>query len=85
MLFPIKVVDIELSQSIPTFEGLDKYMGLRGLVRLHGVPLGYVDAPIALGKCSATTLGKLILDRYSWEIIAQLIRNGLASPQRSTR
>lgn len=83
MLFPIKVVDIELSQAIPTFEGLSEYMGLRGLVRLHGAPLGYVNAPITLGRCSSQTLGKLILDKHSWEIISHLIRNGLASPQRS--
>lgn len=83
MLFPIKVVDIELSQSVPTFEGLDKYMGLRGLVRLHGVPLGVVNAPVTLGQCSSMTLGKLILDKYKWEIISHLIKNGLASPQRS--
>ena len=83
MLFPIKVVDIELSRPIPTFEGLEKYMGLQGLVRLHGVPLGYVNAPISLGKCSEATLGKLILEEHDWTIIFQLLKNGLASPQRS--
>lgn len=83
MLFPIKVVDIELSRPIPTFEGLEKYMGLQGLIRLHGVPLGYVKAPITLGKCSAATLGKLILEEHIWPIIFQLLKNGLASPLRS--
>jgi O-antigen biosynthesis protein len=83
MLFPIKVVDIELSKPIPTFEGLEKYMGLQGLVRLHGVPLGYVKAPISLGCCTAETLSKLILEQHSWSIICQLLKNGLASPQRS--
>ena len=82
MLFPIKVVDIELSQPIPTFEGLENYMGLQGLVRLHGVPLGYVKAPISLGCCTAATLGKLILEQHSWAIICQLLKNGLAAPQR---
>ncbi|NJM99315.1 MAG: hypothetical protein HC800_21195, partial [Phormidesmis sp. RL_2_1] len=65
MLYPIKVVDIELTQPIPTFEGLDQYMGLQGLVRLHNVPLGYVKAPISLGRCTAATLGKLILEHHS--------------------
>jgi O-antigen biosynthesis protein len=83
MLYPIKVVDIELSQPIPTFEGLETYMGLQGLVRLHGEPLGYVKAPISLGRCTAATLSKLILDQHSWAIISQLLKNGLASPQRS--
>lgn len=84
MLYPIKVIDIELSQPIPTIEGLDGYMGVQGLVRLHGVPLGYVKAPISLGKCTAATLSKLILEEHNWAIICQLIRNGLASPDRPT-
>ncbi|WP_017299506.1 glycosyltransferase family 2 protein [Nodosilinea nodulosa] len=83
MLYPIKVVDIELSQPIPTFEELEGYMGLQALVRLHGVPLGYVKAPISLGRCTANTLSKLILEQHSWAIISQLLKNGLASPQRS--
>lgn len=83
MLYPIKVVDIELSQPIPTLEGLETYMGLQALVRLHGVPLGYVKAPVSLGKCTAATLSKLILEQHSWAIINQLLKQGLASPQRS--
>ena len=83
MLYPIKVVDIELSHTIPTFEGLENYMGLQGLVRLHGVPLGYIKAPISLGHCTAETLSKLILEHLSWPIISQLLKNGLASPHRS--
>ena len=82
MLYPIKVVDIELSQPIPTFEGLETYMGLQGLVRLYGVPLGYVKAPISLGRCTAATLSKLVLEQHSRAIICQLLKNGLASPQR---
>jgi O-antigen biosynthesis protein len=82
MLYPIKVVDIEISQPIPTFEGLANYMGLQGLVRLHGVPLGYVKAPITLGGCTAATLSKLILEQHSWAIVCELLKNGLASPQR---
>ena len=83
MLYPIKVVDIELSHAIPTFDGLENYMGLQGLVRLHGVPLGYIKPPISLGHCTAETLSKLILEHLSWPIISQLLKNGLASPQRS--
>jgi GT2 family glycosyltransferase len=83
MQFPIKVVDIELTRPIQSFEDLDGYMGLQALIRLRGVPLGYVKAPITLGCCSAETLGKLILEKYSWEIVAQLLKNGLASPERS--
>ena len=83
MLYPIKVVDVELSQPIPTWDGLEQYMGVQALVRWHGVPLGYVKAPISLGRCTAATLSKLILEQHSRAIISQLLKNGLASPQRS--
>ena len=81
MLYPIKVVDIELSRPIQTVEGLDGYLGLKGLIRLHGVPIGYVNAPVTLGHCTAETLSKLILEQHSWGIICQLLKNGMASPQ----
>ncbi len=80
MLAPIKVLDLELSQPLPTLTGLAGYMGFRGIVRLHGVPLGYVDRPIVNGGCSAASLGKAILDQYSWAIVEQTLRQGLASP-----
>ena len=79
MLHPIKVVDIELSQPIATVDGLSGYMGLQGLVRLHGVPLGYVKAPVSLGECSSATLGKLIVEQLGSKIIDQLLKNGLAA------
>ncbi|HEY9877822.1 MAG TPA: glycosyltransferase [Leptolyngbyaceae cyanobacterium] len=81
VLYPIKVIDIELSRPIPTVEGLEGYMGLQALVRLHGVPLGYVKAPISLGRCTAETLGRLILEQHRNALLCQLINQGLASPQ----
>lgn len=82
MLYPIKVVDIELTTPIPSYKDLEGYMGILGLVRLHGVPLGYVRAPISLGCCTATSLSKLILEQHSNNIICQLLKNGLASLER---
>lgn len=82
MLYPIKMIDIELSQPLSDLENLDGYIAVKGLVRLHGVPLGYVQAPVSLGRCSAQTLSKLVLENYSWAIISELLRNGLASPDR---
>ena len=82
MLFPIKIVDIEITQSVPTFYDLKDYVGLRALVRLHGVPLGYINAPITQGHCQSDALGKLILEKYSWAIVCELLKNGLASSER---
>ena len=81
MLYPVKVIDIELSQPIPTLTGLEQYMGLQGLVRLQGAPLGYVKAPISFGRCSAARLSQLILEQQGEAIICQLLKSGLASPQ----
>ncbi|MBE9100502.1 glycosyltransferase [Vacuolonema iberomarrocanum] len=82
MLYPIKVIEIELSQSIPDVDKLEDYIAVKALVRLHGVPLGYVQAPVTLGQCSSQTLSNIILEQSSWAIIAQLLKNGLASPDR---
>lgn len=80
MLYPIKVVDIELSRPLETLEGLEGYMSVQGLVRLHGAPIGYVKAPIANACCTAELLSKLILEHHSWGILSHLLQNGLAAP-----
>ncbi|MGB7441931.1 MAG: glycosyltransferase [Coleofasciculaceae cyanobacterium] len=79
MLYPIKVVDVELSRPLTTIENLEGYIALKGLVRLHGVPIGYVQAPITNGYCKAEALSKLILEQHSWKIINILLQNGLAA------
>lgn len=79
MLHPIKVVDVELSQPIATLEELDGYRFVQGLVRLHGVPIGYVKAPIAVNRCEASTIAQLVLKQHQQKIIRQLLVNGLAT------
>ncbi|NES41971.1 glycosyltransferase, partial [Moorena sp. SIO2C4] len=80
MLYPIKVVDIELSRPLTTLDGLDGYIAVKGLVRFHGAPIGYVQAPITNGYCTAETLSKLILEGHSETIINRLLYNGLSLP-----
>lgn len=79
MFSPIKVVDIELCRPLTDVENLENYVALKGLVRLHGVPLGYIQVPPKLGICKAEDLGREILNKYSWQIIEHSLRNGLAS------
>jgi GT2 family glycosyltransferase len=74
----IKVVDIELSRPPTTIEGLNGYVALRGLVRLHGTPIGYVQVPVSGGRCAAAAVNKAILDQHNWAIIRHLVRDGLA-------
>ncbi|HEY9902566.1 MAG TPA: glycosyltransferase [Candidatus Sericytochromatia bacterium] len=80
MLYPIKVVDIELSRPLTTIENLEGYIELQGLVRLHGTPIGYVKVPVAAGRVSAKTLSKFILEEHRDSIVTRLLQNGLACP-----
>lgn len=75
----IKVVDIELSHPLASIDNLDGYEKLKGLVRLHGKPIGYILLPVVGDRVSATALHKAILGQHSWNIIHQLLRNGLAA------
>jgi len=70
---PTKVLDIELSQPIVTLEGLAGYGSLQILVRLHGVPIGYVKLPLAEDHCSASSLAEAIVEQQSEAIIRHLV------------
>ena len=83
MLYPIKVADVELGEPIKTLTGLEDYMGLQAIVRLHGVPIGYVNAPVSNGCVDGTVLINLILEQHSRAIIKCLLQNGLASPHKN--
>jgi O-antigen biosynthesis protein len=76
-LHPIKVIDIELTQPIVTLENLADYQRVQALIRLQGVPLGYITAPIVNQCCDAKTLEQLILEYHSSKILQQLLANGL--------
>ena len=85
LLYPIKVVDWELSQESPTLTGLEGYMGLQALVRLQGVPLGIIQAPITAGICPKQILIKGILEQYSDKILPFLLLNGFLSQSEGLR
>lgn len=78
--YPIKVVEIELSQPIQALTGLQGYQGARGLVRLHGIPIAEVNIPLYAGCCDAQRLSQLILEQHRWAIMQQLLINGLTAP-----
>jgi GT2 family glycosyltransferase len=79
MFHRIKVLDIELSHPPVDIEGLEGYATLKGLVRLHDIPLGYVQLPITNGRCSAALLRKTILEQHHWAILTHLLQNLLAT------
>ncbi|MBW4459918.1 MAG: glycosyltransferase [Nodosilinea sp. WJT8-NPBG4] len=83
-MHPIKVVEIELSQPIPTFDDLEGYAAIQGLIRLYGTPLGYVKAPVSSRRCTATTLRKIIAEQYSSSIFTSMLEQGRASASELT-
>ncbi|MBM2832869.1 MAG: putative glycosyltransferase [Candidatus Brocadiaceae bacterium] len=74
---PIKVMDIELSSPILSVEGVNGYELLQVLVRLHGVPIGYVKIPVTQGICTSAVISKAILEKLSHAIIRHLLCDSL--------
>ena len=80
MFKPIKVIDVELSQPLNDIENLEGYQMLKGLVRLYGSPLGYIEVPLKDGRCTAATLDRAIFDTHSWPIMRYFLNNRLSTP-----
>ena len=77
-MLPIQIIEIELSQPLPSLTDLAPYSTLRGLVRLHGRPIGEIQLTAHQGKCSSRTLAEAILSNYSSAIARELVRLRLA-------
>ena len=76
MYKPIKVIDIELSNAITDMGCLDGYASVQGLVRLHGIPLGYVRVAVTDGCCQRSAIVKAILDEFETVIADHISLNG---------
>lgn len=76
----VKVSDIELSNPATTCTELQGYDSLRGLARLHGVPVGYVNLPARDKLYSPGALKKAILDQNGSAVTRHLLHDWLAAP-----
>ncbi|HEU4325548.1 MAG TPA: glycosyltransferase [Roseiflexaceae bacterium] len=75
----IKIIAVELSLPLANLAGLDGYSAVRALVRLHDVPLGYVNVSITHGRCDAEALRAAIQDQIGWPLLREhLVRMLLA-------
>ncbi|NEV62206.1 glycosyltransferase [Thiorhodococcus minor] len=77
MTHPIKVIDLELTAPLTDVTGLDGYQGLLAIVRLRGAPIAYLRAPVTLGRCSAATLGRRLVETIRPDLARALARAGL--------
>jgi GT2 family glycosyltransferase len=73
-------MDVELRPPIEDIQGLDAYKAVKALIRLHGVPIGYVNVPLHQGRCTAANLSRAILKEHGRIIIRHLVRKGLSAP-----
>jgi glycosyltransferase involved in cell wall biosynthesis len=74
----IRVLDID-ADSIPTeLDGLEGYAGIRGLVRLHGAPLGYIEVPVVNGRVSGKAIRRAVLRLHHWPLIRHKMNDALA-------
>jgi GT2 family glycosyltransferase len=77
-------MDVELSCPLTTLEGLDGYTTLRGVVRLHGAPIGYINVPVINGRCLAHDLSQAVLTQQYPALVKQLLWERLgALPSRA--
>jgi len=80
---PVRMDDVELSKPLPELrpgrgeQGLP-YGSSICIVRLHGQPIGLIEAPLPAGGLAPTALAALIGERLSSELRRHLAEDGLA-------
>src|SRR5215208_5957363 len=70
---PIKVIDIDLKDTLTGLESLADYETVQLLVRLHDEPLGYVTIPTQRLQCLDSMISEAILESYTAVIADWLI------------
>lgn len=75
-----RVVDVELSSLAEDILGLDDYFRAQALIRLHGVPLGYLRLPVTNGRVTANALVAAAVEQHGREIMRHLLIDLLAGP-----
>lgn len=83
MFIPKKVIDIEITRPLESLAGLEEYAQAHAVVRLHGVPLGYVKLGMGSSRPSKGSAMEIILKHHSHSIIRALVEERLkAAPLR---
>jgi O-antigen biosynthesis protein len=77
MFKPVKIIDIELSEPLASFDNLHGYEFVGALIRLHGTPVGKIKIRVTNGCCSKAEIANVILKEHSKAIIFHLLSEGL--------
>lgn len=65
----IKIVDLELTRPPDRLQGLEGYGEVQVLVRWHGVPVGYLHAPVSGGECPTRGLVEAATRQFHWSLL----------------
>jgi len=76
----IKVADVELGVPPEPLGDVDVYQALRAMVRLHGVPIGYVEVPLFGASFTGADLRRVILRRLAEPLIRHHLMDMLQNP-----
>jgi glycosyltransferase involved in cell wall biosynthesis len=79
MLYPIKLVDIEIAEPVKSIAGLEGYQAVQALLKLHGKPVGYISLPVTGGYISSELLATSILNKHANMIFKIAVQNALHS------
>ena len=69
MLYPAKLLDIEVSAPVNSIAGLQGYASVQLFLRLHNKPIGYIKMPVTNDTLNAQLLTKLIIEKHGKTII----------------
>lgn len=78
-------VDISVGRSVDDVTGLGAYRRALVLVRLDGIPLGYVAAPVESGRIDRTDFVRRIIEGHKGRLVRRLIARRLAGNQPERR
>jgi O-antigen biosynthesis protein len=73
----IKLIDIELTQSLAPQENLGDYDAAWATVKWHGRPLGRIWLPLTAGRVAASTIYQALFPEYTYAILRELVANRL--------
>jgi len=76
---PATCIDVELSEPLEDVHA-PAHRSVHALVRMYGEPVGVVSARLVDGRCSASTLTALILDRLAPSIVRAATRRSVEEP-----
>ena len=80
MIDRVKIIDFEIDGPDYPLEGLEGYGRIKVLVRLHGIPVGYVELPLSSPHLDAEDLRRIATRRLEGPILQHYLRDAVEGP-----